>query len=68
MSQHYPYGLSKKELDLSAIASKELGTKVLLFSDGQWICQAFDFKYKLGFGSSPVHAVHSFKEENDLET
>lgn len=68
MSQHYPYGLSNKELKLSEIASKELGTKVLMYCDGQWICQAFSFKYKLGFGNTPVEATHNFREENDLET
>jgi len=68
MSIHWPYGLSNKELEISDAASKELGFKVLVYRDGQWMCHAlFLIEDFIGFGDTPEEAIQDYRNNNDLE-
>lgn len=69
MSMTYPYGLSTKELVISDKASKELGLKVLVYKDGNWMCHAIFLRNdKIGFGDTPEEAIQDYRKNNDLET
>lgn len=63
------FDLSKKEIDLSKAASKELGIRVIVYKDGNWMVDAiYQNQYKMGFGDTVDEAIKNFKERNDLET
>jgi hypothetical protein len=61
--------LSTEEKRLSAEAAKRLGiSRVLLFRDGDWICDPRDRvrDLKMGFGSSAEAAVKDCADENGI--
>lgn len=56
--------LSSEEIELSEAAGERLGFRVLLYQDGNWICQPRKVELNNGYGSTPEEAEADCKSKN----
>jgi hypothetical protein len=56
--------LTPEERKLSDEASKTLGYPVILYQDGNWLCDPLSGRKRMGFGDTPEEAIKDCEENN----
>lgn len=59
--------LTKKEKCLSREATRQLGTRTIVFFDGQWICDPISVKMEIGYGKTPEEAIKDCAHLNNID-